>query len=112
VCEVNYLELHEPHLYSIAQDAERHERPFKQDPDGSRLQEYRLEQGTRVKRSIAVSRKGGDVETILVDPIATAGAEERPCGSWAHWHPAMEWSWTSFGEYMRSRYDDLLQHAE
>lgn len=112
LCEVNYLEQHEPHLHALAHETEYFERPFKNDPDGSRLQEYRIEQGTRVKRSIALSRKGGDMETILIDPLLPSADDEWPCGSWAHWHPAMQWSWTSFGEYMRARYNSLLQQTE
>lgn len=105
-----FLKDHDPGLYSIADDAEHTAGPWKDDPGGMRLSEYRIEQGIRVKRSIAMCYNTDDTETILTDPKMINDAREWPVGSWAHWHPAMAWSHSSFDEYMHSRLDQLRQH--
>ncbi|HUG67002.1 MAG TPA: SMI1/KNR4 family protein [Pirellulaceae bacterium] len=104
---LNYLESHERGLYALADEAERYAGPFNDDPDRSRLNDYRFQQGTRVKRSIALNFDTDDTGTVLVDPIVENGTEW-PCGSWAHFNPAMEWSHRSFSEYMCARYNFLL----
>lgn len=105
-----FLKDHDPGLYSLAEDAERTVGPWKDDPGDKRLEEYQIEQGVRVKRSIAMSYNTDDTETILTDPRMMNDAGEWPMGSWAHWHPAMEWSHRSFDDYMQSRLDELRQH--
>jgi hypothetical protein len=49
-----------PHLYQIAVTNEERRRgaPFKNDPDNARLEQYCLEEGTMVKRSLAISSWG------------------------------------------------------
>lgn len=103
-----YLESHDRGLFALADEAERCEGPFKDDPNGARLNDYRFEQGTRVKRSIALNFDTDDTGTVLVDPVVEDG-REWPCGSWAHFNPGMEWSFRSFSEYMRGRYDFLVR---
>lgn len=107
LAHLNFLADHNPHLYSLADEAEHTPGPFKDDPESRRLAEYRMEQGTRVKRSLAISVDDGDMATVLLDPEFHSGAEEWPSGSWAHWHPAMRWEDASFGEMMRSRFETL-----
>ncbi len=107
--ELNYLKVHDVGLFELADEAERTEGPWPDDPEDSRIREYRFEQGTRVKRSIALTYKTDDTETVLVDPESPREDSEWPCGSWAHWNPAMEWSYGSFADYMRSRYDYLAE---
>ena len=65
--QVGWLKDRDPHLYRMACDTEGHCRPFKRDPDGSRHREYVLEQGMRVKRSLAIS-SWGDAAIWLLDP--------------------------------------------
>lgn len=103
---LNWLRDTDPHLYSLAQQTELTPGPFKRDPDGARLTEYRLDFGTRVVRSIALNRDSNDTGTALVDPLADG--DEWPCGVWAHWHTESPWSWDSFSSYMYSRYNYLL----
>jgi hypothetical protein len=104
-----FLKDHDPTLYAIADDAEQKKGPFKDDPEGTRLAAYQLEQGLRVKRSIAMSFATNDTETILADPGIVDVDGEWPIGSWAHWHPAMTWSHSTFDGYMRSRLEGLRE---
>ena len=106
---LNYLEFHKPDLglYAIADEAERCEKPFPDDPDGSRRDEYRFEEGTRVKRSIALNFDTDDTGTVLVDPVVASGTEW-PCAKWAHFYTGMDWSDRSFADYMQDRYDYLV----
>ena len=75
--ELGWLEDRDPHLYSLAQQVEDISGPFKNDPDDLRLNQYREEQGTRVKRSFAITSQG-DSSTWLLDPetILTDGEWE------------------------------------
>jgi hypothetical protein len=106
---LTFLKDHDPGLCLIAEDAECTPGPWKDDPEGKRLEAYQIEQGLRVKRSIAMSYNTDDTEIILTDPRIMNDAGEWPMGSWAHWHPAMKWSHGSFDDYMYSRLDRLRQ---
>jgi hypothetical protein len=104
-----FLKDHDPGLCLIAEVAECTPGPWKDDPEGKRLEAYQIEQGVRVKRSITMSYNTDDTEIFLTDPRMINDANEWPVGSWAHWHPAMEWSHGSFDDYMYSRLDRLRQ---
>ncbi|PWU17023.1 MAG: hypothetical protein C5B50_12070 [Verrucomicrobia bacterium] len=89
-----------PQLYDMATAAEAIPGPFKKDPGDARLMEYRLEQGTRVKRSLVLSLEG-DASNWLLDPGTLNRAGEWAAGRWSSWNPAMEWQAESFAELMR-----------
>lgn len=98
----------DPHLYRMACETEGHCRPFKRDPDGSRHREYVLEQGTRVKRSLAIS-SWGDAAIWLLDPGERPHDGEWPAGRWASWSPAMEWQAESFAELMKNELESFVR---
>ncbi len=104
--ELNFLEHCDHHLFKLADDVENATEPFPNDPGGSRLNEYRLDCGTRVKRSLSICANSNDSYTVLVDPFFGAG--EWPCGQWAHWIPGMSWSADSFAQYMMMRLRSVL----
>jgi hypothetical protein len=98
----------EPNLYELACKAEDEPGPWPNDLGNVRLQEYREEQGARVKRSLVIS-SDGDAATWLLDPGPSPHSGEWPGGRWAGWNPAMEWSAPSFAELMKQEFDSLLQ---
>ena len=55
--KIGWLKDLDPHLYQIAckNEERRNGRPFKNDPDNARLEHFCLEEGTMVKRSLAIS---------------------------------------------------------
>jgi hypothetical protein len=106
--EIGWLCDREPHLYKLACEAEQVAGPWPDDPGNERLQQYRAEQGSRVKRSLAISSEG-DAATWLLDPGPDPHSGEWPGGRWAGWNPAMEWSAQSFAELMQQEFDSLLQ---
>ena len=67
--------------------------------DDPKLLDFRLDQGTRVLRSIAISFDTDDREVILLDPLA-----DWQCGDWHSDNPAMKWI-GSFGDFMNFRLD-------
>jgi len=99
---VGWLKDLDPHLYQIAIKCEerRSGSPFKNDPGNTRLNLYCLEQGTMVKRSLAIS-SWGDAAIWLLDPGHRPHTGEWRAGRWAGWSPAMEWTAQSFADLMR-----------
>jgi len=87
--QLGWVRDREPGLYALGELAESESRDWPKDPDGSRRAAYRLEQGTRVKRALALSSQGDDA-TWLADPLAGDADGEWPCGTWASWNPAMD----------------------
>jgi hypothetical protein len=73
--------------------------PFKNDPEDKRLNEYREECGTRVKRSLVVNSRD-DAATWLLDLGAEPHQGEWPAGRWASWNPGMAWQAENFAELM------------
>jgi len=105
---VGWLKDRDPHLYQLACQTEASDRPFKRDPDGSRKREYVLDQGTRVKRSLAIS-SWGDAAIWLLDPAEKPHDAEWPAGRWASWSPGMEWQADSFAALMRHELDSSVR---
>jgi hypothetical protein len=103
-----WLRDRDPHLYELACKAEAAPGPFKKDPGGSRLREYRREQGTRVKRALVVTSVG-DSARWLLDPGSEAHSGEWPGGRWASWNPAMDWTAESFADLMWHEFENLLR---
>jgi hypothetical protein len=106
--ELGWLNERELGLFELAEMAERTPGPFKDDPDDQRLNEYRYEQGTRVKRSLVVTSEG-DASTWLLDPQTRASDGEWAAGRWSSWNPAMDWNAASFAELMQKEYEDFLE---
>lgn len=104
--DLNWLRDSDSHLYSLALQSELTPGPFKRDPDGARLAEFRMDFGTRVARALKLNRDTNDTGTAMLDPFTDN--EEWPCGIWAHWHTESPWSSDSFSSYMYSRYEFLL----
>ena len=100
--ELDWLESVNPSIYKRAFDAELDAWTGRPDDDPDLLS-YRFEQGTSVKRSLALTFDENDQETLLLDVHANWR-----CGSWAHWNPAMSWSNGGFSDYMVERLDCLL----
>lgn len=92
----------EPHLYELADKAESEPGPWPDDPGSLRLNEYRYEQGTRVKRALVISSEG-DAATWLLDPGPEPHSAEWTGGTWATWNPAMDWTANSFAELMANQ---------
>ena len=93
-----------PHLHELATKAEQARGPFEHDPKGEELSLYRFEQGTRVKRSLAMNLDG-DAAYWLVDPATRNPAGEWAAGCWAARNPAMEWQAESFADLMQSEFE-------
>ena len=95
--KIGWLKDLDPHLYQIGCKSEerRGGRPFKSDPDSTRLERYCLEQGTMVKRSLVIS-SWGDAAIWLLDPDEPLPNGEWRGGCWAAWNPAMAWTAESF----------------
>jgi hypothetical protein len=108
VQEIGWLHEREPFLFDLAVEAENESRPFKDDPGDVRRDEYRYEQGTRVKRSLVVNSKG-DASNWLLDPETFDAFGEWAGGRWSSWNPAMEWSASSFAELMKDEYETFVR---
>jgi hypothetical protein len=106
--KIGWLCDRDPKLYELACGTEKLPGPFKKDPDGSRLREFRNEQGTRVKRALAISSHG-DSALWLLDPDVETPGGEWPAGRWASWNPAMEWSADSFADLMEQEFENFLR---
>jgi hypothetical protein len=106
--EVGWVRDRDPHLYELACMSERTPGPFKNDPDDSRLREFRFEQGTRVKRALAISSVG-DSALWLLDPDTQSPGGEWAAGRWASWNPAMDWSAASFADLMSQEFSNLVR---
>jgi hypothetical protein len=96
--KIGWLKDVKPNLYEIACDIEgrRKGRPY----DDARRQQHWLDQGTRVKRSVAIS-SWGDAAMWLLDPGGQAHTADWPGGSWASWGLGMDWTSESFAALMR-----------
>lgn len=109
--ELGWIHEREPDLFQGAKEAESEKGPFKDfkdDPGAKRLKLYRLEQGTRVKRSLVLNSTG-DASYWLLDPEVQNPEGEWSAGLLASWQPGMEWSADSFEALMRSELANLIQ---
>lgn len=106
--QIGWLCDRKPFLHQLACESEKMPGPWRKDPDGSRLREYRNEQGTRVKRSLVISSTG-DAADWLLDPGAEAHTGEWPAGRWASWNPAMQWSADNFADLMHQELASFIQ---
>ena len=96
--EIDWLRIRDSHLYDIACRAEK-----RQDiPDN-----YYYEQGTQVKRSLAISSEG-DAAIWLLDPGELDAQGEWAGGCWASWIPGMEWRATSFRQLIELELEDFI----
>lgn len=100
--ELDWLEAVNPSLYNIvvATESETWEGRPDDVPD---LIAHRFDQGTSVKRSLAITFDENDQPTLLFDV-----QNDWRFGSWAHWNPAMMWFDGTFSDYMVERLDRLL----
>lgn len=102
--KIDWLQVIKPHLYEIAIRAENRS----SDSDAEDwLLDYRYEQGTKVKRSLAISSEG-DAAIWLLDPEDKDTNGEWAAGRWASWNPAMEWTATSFEGLMLQEFEFLI----
>jgi cell wall assembly regulator SMI1 len=108
VQSIDWVRVREPWLYDSACDAEATAGPWADDPNGLRLQTYRYDQGTQVKRSLVVT-SDGDASTWLLDPETLSTTGEWAAGRWSSWNPAMEWISDSFLALVRTEYSDFLR---
>lgn len=102
--KIDWLQAIRPHLYEIAIETENHS------PNGEVsdwLLDYRYEQGTKVKISLAISSEG-DAAIWLLDPGDKDRNGEWAAGRWASWNPAMEWTATSFEKLMLQEFEFLI----
>jgi hypothetical protein len=109
--KTGWLRDRDAHLYQMACENEAHDRPFKRDPDGSRHRQYALDEGTRVKRSLAIS-SWGDAAIWLLDPGERPHDAEWPAGRWSSWGPGMAWQAESFAELMKRELQALVAKRE
>jgi len=96
----------DPHLFRIA--CENAPEPEAVHGEWS---QYSVEQGTMVKRSLAVSDKG-DAAIWLLDPGEPGSTGEWRGGCWASWNPGMEWTADSFAELMRNEFKSMRELQE
>ncbi|MBV6623810.1 MAG: hypothetical protein KI793_12890 [Rivularia sp. (in: Bacteria)] len=66
------------------------------------------EQGTQVKRSLAIS-SWGDAAIWLLDPKEQDTQGEWAGGCWASWIPGMNWTATSFAQLMEKELEDFVR---
>ncbi|TWU44729.1 hypothetical protein Poly51_59980 [Rubripirellula tenax] len=102
LADLDWLEKQNPGLHKLVSDAATAQWPGRQDDDPD-LVAYRLEQGTQVMRTIAITFDHDDQPTVLLDPES-----DWRLGSWLHSHPAMLWTDGGFSEYMIDRYENLI----
>ena len=105
--KIDWLRHRDPHLYKMACENEAVVGPFKRDPDGSCHRKYVLDEGTRVKRSLAIS-SWGDAAIWLLDPGEHPHDAEWPAGRWASWGPGMSWQAECLADLMRRELDQIL----
>ena len=90
--KIDYLPIVDPGLAEVVSGV----RGIPGDP------QYFDEQVTAVMRSIVLSTEG-DATTTLIDPQSDVGNGEWNVGTWASWHPAMEWSNMDWWSYLESQ---------
>ena len=105
--KIDWLRIRDSHLHSIACEIEETQSPFKEDPNNERLIEHRYEQGTQVKRNLAIS-SWGDAAIWLLDPGEQDSEGEWAGGCWASWNPAIEWIAASFVELMENELESFI----
>jgi len=100
--KIGWLKDLKPNLYQSACDIEarRKGRPY----EDARRQQHWLDQGTRVRRSLAIS-SWGDAAMWLLDRGDQAHTAEWPGGRWASWGPGMDWIAESFADLMRGEWE-------
>ncbi|BAY86586.1 hypothetical protein NIES267_60960 [Calothrix parasitica NIES-267] len=96
--KIDWLRIRDSHLHGIACKAEER----RDIPDN-----YDYEQGTQVKRSLAIS-SWGDAAIWLLDPGEQDSRGEWAGACWASWIPGMEWTATSFAELMEKELEDFI----
>ena len=94
----------EPNLWENAVSLEEHEA----NDERADIREYAYEEGTRVKRSLAVS-VWGDASTWLLDPETVNSKGEWAGGRWSSWNPGMEWIADSFEALFRNEYETYIR---
>ena len=76
--------------------------------EGTTEDNYRYEQGTRVKRSLVLNSRGDD-SIWLLDPETHTPDGEWLGGRWSSWTPGMFWSDEIFEDLVRSEYEDFIE---
>ena len=105
--KIDWFHIIDPHLYGIACKTEQTQGPFNEDPNNERLIEYRYQEGTQVKRSLAIN-SDGDAAIWLLDPGEQDSQGEWAGGCWASWNPAMKWKAMSFAELMKQQLESFI----
>ena len=96
--KIDWLQILDLDLYNIAYELEEMQ---------TTSNEYRYQQGTQVKRSLAIN-SDGDAAIWLLDPGEQNAQGEWAGGCWASWIPGMEWRATSFAELMEKELEDFI----
>jgi len=96
--EIEWLRIRDSDLYSIACELEEMR---------TTSNEHRYQQGTQVKRSLAIS-SWEDGAIWLLDPGEKDAQGEWAGGCWASWNPAMKWKATSFAELMKQELESFM----
>lgn len=104
--EIGWLIDREALLYGMAVEAESMPGPFKDDPGDARLKQYRDDDGTRVKRSLAISSQGDNGAIWLLDPGAEPHPDEWPAGEW---NQGMRWEAANFAVLMANELRSLIE---
>ena len=97
-----------PHLHRLASKNAAKVGPFKRDPDGTRLRQFVLDDGTRVMRSLAIS-SWGDASIWLLDPGEPPCDEEWRAGRWSSWNPGMSWYARCFADLMQAELESFIR---
>lgn len=109
VQELGWLRERDPDLYHIAEmtEAGTLAGAFSDSPGGAPGDDYAFEEGTRVKRSLAVT-SDGDASTWLLDPETRGADGEWSGGRWSSWNPGMGWYASSFAELVKEEHATFL----
>jgi hypothetical protein len=106
VQEIGWLPDREPSLREMADQAQFAEGPFRDDPDGSRLNQYREEQGMRARRSLVISPPGNGGDLWVLDPGAAPHGGEWPAGKWGE--TGWQWGPVNFAAMMANELRGLI----
>jgi hypothetical protein len=101
VSQIDYLRNVESSAMSCAESVEQDDRPYRKDPHGSRKRAHVYEQGTRVRRSLALASSEDDGIIVMLDPEEQSTDGEWACGQW--WHGVASWDYRTFYDYLLGR---------
>ena len=96
VQELCWLSTGDPDLWSICEV-----NPLPPKESGAAYEDW-YDQGIKVCRSLMLNTRGDDAR-LLYDPEPAISAGEQRYGTWAAWHPAMQWRSNTLLEFFEQQ---------